>query len=142
VVIEGLGQLNSGQLKLGCFLADHVKLSIGLHLNGGTMIGTGSSIFGVHVAPKTVPAFTWGGEVFREYRIDGMIDVARRVMQRRKQVLSPEYEAMLRAVFQMTRSSRGRLDSPPAPRPVNPGDTGELLLLRAEEESVRSFEAA
>ncbi len=142
VVIEGLGQLNSGQLKLGCFLADHVKLSIGLHLNGGTMIGTGSSIFGVHVAPKTVPAFTWGGEVFREYRIDGMIDVARRVMQRRKQVLSPEYEAMLRAVFQMTRSSRGQLDAPPAPRPVNPGDTGELLLLRAEEESVRSFEAA
>ncbi len=142
VVIEGLGQLNSGELKLGCFLADHVKLSIGLHLNGGTVIGTGSSIFGVHVAPKTVPAFTWGGEVFREYRIDGMIDVARRVMQRRKRVLSPEYEAMLRTVFQMTRSSRSRSDTLPTPRPVNSTDTGELLLLRAEEESIQAFEAA
>ncbi|HEX9371717.1 MAG TPA: GlmU family protein, partial [Roseiflexaceae bacterium] len=79
VVLEGLGQVDSGILKLGCFLADHVKLGIGLHLNGGAVIGTGSNIFGVHFAPKTIPPFTWGGEVFREYRIDGMIEVARKV---------------------------------------------------------------
>src|SRR3712207_3331817 len=53
VALEGLGQVDSGILKLGCFLADHVKLGIGLHLNGGAVIGTGSNIFGVHFAPKT-----------------------------------------------------------------------------------------
>ena len=89
VALEGLGQVDSGILKLGCFLADHVKLGIGLHLNGGAVIGTGSNIFGVHFAPKTIPPFTWGGEVFREYRIDGMIDVARKVMGRRKIALTP-----------------------------------------------------
>ena len=105
-MLDGFGQLDSGILKLGCFLADHVKLGIGVHLNGGAVIGTGSNIFGVHFAPKTIPPFTWGGEVFHEYRIDGMIDVARKVMGRRKIMLAPDYEAMLREVFAMTRGSR------------------------------------
>lgn len=142
VVIEELGQLNSGVLKLGCFLADHVKLSIGLHLNGGTVIGTGSSIFGVHVAPKTVPAFTWGGEIFREYRIDNMIEVARKVMERRKRVMTPEYEAMLRAAFILTRPSRGFQNSLPPARMTVPSKAGEWLLARAEQEAVRAFEVA
>lgn len=142
VVIENLGQIDSGVLKLGCFLADHVKLSIGLHLNGGTVIGTGSNIFGMHVTPKTVPPFTWGGEIFREYRIDNMIDVARKVMGRRKQVLSAEYETMLRAIFRMTRSSRGPLTAPAPPNLKGKSDPSELLLARAEAEAVRAFEAA
>jgi UDP-N-acetylglucosamine diphosphorylase/glucosamine-1-phosphate N-acetyltransferase len=87
VVLEGVGQIDSGTIKLGCFLADHVKLGIGVHLNGGTVIGTASNIFGVHSAPKTVPPFTWGGDIFREYRIDNMINVARTVMGRRKREL-------------------------------------------------------
>ncbi|MEM8529651.1 MAG: GlmU family protein [Chloroflexota bacterium] len=112
VVIDGLGQVDSGQLKLGCFLADHVKLGIGVHLNGGAVIGTGSNIFGVHFAPKTIPPFTWGGELFREYRIDRMIDVARKVMGRRKVTLSDEQERVLRDVFAMTRGSRIDMDHP------------------------------
>ncbi len=142
VIIDGLGQLNSGVLKLGCFLADHVKLSIGLHLNGGTVIGTASSIFGVHVAPKTVPAFTWGGEIFHEYRIDNMIDVTRKVMSRRKQVMSPEYETMLREVFAMTRTSRGTLAVQPVHLPAGRTSAGELALARAETEAIRAFETA
>lgn len=142
VIIEGLGQLNSGVLKLGCFLADHVKLSIGLHLNGGTVIGTASSIFGVHVAPKTVPAFTWGGEVFHEYRIDNMIDVARKVMSRRKQIMSPEYETMLREIFAMTSTSRGTLTVQPARLPTKRRSAGEQALARVETEAIRSFETA
>lgn len=106
VTLEGYGQVDSGQLKLGCFLADHVKLGIGVHLNGGSMVATGSNIFGVHFAPKTIPAFTWGGERFREYRIDRMIEVARKVMARRKVDLSANQEAVLRTVFAMTSGDR------------------------------------
>jgi hypothetical protein len=87
-------------------LADHVKLGIGVHLNGGSMVATGSNIFGVHFAPKTIPAFTWGGERFREYRIDRMIEVARKVMARRKVDLSANQEAVLRTVFAMTSGDR------------------------------------
>ncbi|WP_129631497.1 putative sugar nucleotidyl transferase [Candidatus Oscillochloris fontis] len=113
VALDGLGQVESGLIKLGCFLADHVKLGIGLHLNGGTVIGTASNIFGVHSAPKTIPPFTWGGEIFREYRIENMIRVARTVMGRRKREMSGSYEALLRAVFDLTRTSRGEvLDLP------------------------------
>jgi UDP-N-acetylglucosamine diphosphorylase / glucose-1-phosphate thymidylyltransferase / UDP-N-acetylgalactosamine diphosphorylase / glucosamine-1-phosphate N-acetyltransferase / galactosamine-1-phosphate N-acetyltransferase len=106
VTVEGYGQVDSGRLKLGCFLADHVKLGIGVHLNGGSVVGTGANIFGVHFAPKTIPPFTWGGERFREYQIDRMIAVARKVMSRRKVTLSDAQADLLRHTFQMTRSER------------------------------------
>ena len=132
MVIEGFGQIDSGILKLGCFLADYVKLGIGVHLNGGAVIGTGSNIFGVHFAPKTIPPFTWGGEVFREYRIQSMIDVARKVMARRKVSLSAEQEEVLRTVFAMTRGDRVGLD--------DGGGRDEAALRRAEAEAVRAFD--
>lgn len=106
VTVEGYGQVDSGRLKLGCFLADHVKLGIGVHLNGGSVVGTGANIFGVHFAPKTIPPFTWGGERFREYQIDRMIAVARKVMVRRKVTLSDAQADLLRHTFLMTRSER------------------------------------
>jgi UDP-N-acetylglucosamine diphosphorylase/glucosamine-1-phosphate N-acetyltransferase len=132
VQLEGVGQLDSGLIKLGCFLADHVKLGIGLHLSGGTVIGTGSNVFGVHSVPKNVPHFTWGGDVFREYRIESMIGVARTVMSRRKRQLDPAYEAVLRAAFELTRP--GRELAPPLPRSV---PEAEVALARAEAEAMR-----
>jgi UDP-N-acetylglucosamine diphosphorylase/glucosamine-1-phosphate N-acetyltransferase len=139
--LEGFGQVDSGVLKLGCFLADHVKLGIGLHLNGGAVIGTGSNIFGVHFAPKTIPPFTWGGEVFREYRIDGMVDVARKVMGRRKIELSELQEALLREVFAMTRGSRAEMTGMVAARPPGaPADSSEAALARAEAEAILAFD--
>lgn len=108
VTLDGYGQVDSGRLKLGCFLADHVKLGIGVHLNGGSMVATGSNIFGVHFAPKTIPAFTWGGERFRAYRIDRMIEVARKVMARRKVELTAAQETVLHHVFALTSSARDR----------------------------------
>lgn len=130
VALEGVGQIDTGLLKLGCFLADHVKLGIGLHLTGGTMIGTGSNVFGLHSVPKNVPHFTWGGDIFREYRIESMISVARTVMSRRKRELAPAYEAVLRAAFEATRPGReGGMAPPPPPEAVK-------ALARAELEAV------
>jgi UDP-N-acetylglucosamine diphosphorylase/glucosamine-1-phosphate N-acetyltransferase len=141
VVIDGFGQLDSGVLKLGCFLADHAKLGIGVHLNGGAVIGAGSNIFGVHFAPKTIPPFTWGGEVFHEYRIDGMIDVARKVMGRRKVVFAPGYESMLREVFAMTRGSRAEIAaSRPDPARLVRAADAEAELARAEAQAIDAFE--
>jgi UDP-N-acetylglucosamine diphosphorylase/glucosamine-1-phosphate N-acetyltransferase len=132
VNLEGVGQFDSGVIKLGVFLADHVKLGIGLHLNGGTMIGTGSNIFGVHNAPKQVPPFTWGGDVFREYRIDSMIGVTRTVMGRRKQTLTPAYETLLRSVFELTRPAREFV----VPIATTTSPAAELALARAEQEAI------
>jgi UDP-N-acetylglucosamine diphosphorylase / glucose-1-phosphate thymidylyltransferase / UDP-N-acetylgalactosamine diphosphorylase / glucosamine-1-phosphate N-acetyltransferase / galactosamine-1-phosphate N-acetyltransferase len=137
MVIEGMGQMDSGTLKLGCFLADHVKLGIGIHLNGGAVIGTGSNIFGVHFAPKTVPPFTWGGQVFREYRIDAMVEVARKVMARRKVTLTTALEDVLRDVFAMTRGDRSEMRGTTQLRPP---PEAEAALARAETEAVQAFE--
>lgn len=139
VVLEDVGQVDSGQMKLGCFLADHVKLGIGLHLNGGSVIGTGSNIFGVHFAPKTIPPFTWGGEVFREYELDRMIGVARKVMGRRKIALSPDQEVLLRDVFAFTRGSRASMIDDSV-RPVMTEDS--IALANAEAEALLAFEPA
>jgi hypothetical protein len=84
----------------------------------------------MHSVPKNVPHFTWGGDVFREYRIDSMIAVARTVMGRRKRELTPAYEAVLRAAFELTRLSRGA--APPSP------PAAERALARAEQEAVRA----
>jgi UDP-N-acetylglucosamine diphosphorylase / glucose-1-phosphate thymidylyltransferase / UDP-N-acetylgalactosamine diphosphorylase / glucosamine-1-phosphate N-acetyltransferase / galactosamine-1-phosphate N-acetyltransferase len=135
LTIDALGLVDSGMIKLGCFLADHVKLGIGLHLNGGTIIGTGSNVFGVHTAPKLVPPFTWGGDIFREYRIDSMINVARTVMSRRKRELAPADEQMLRELFALTRASRGALASP-ATLPRRQLARAEHDLARAEAEAI------
>ena len=110
VTLDVYGQVDSGRLKLGCFLADHVKLGIGVHLNGGSVVATASNIFGTHFAPKTIPAFTWGGERFREFRIDRMIDVARKVMGRRNVTLTAEQVAILQHVFAVTSQDRGDPD--------------------------------
>ncbi|MFQ3633718.1 hypothetical protein [Roseiflexus sp.] len=134
MLVEGFDQLDSGMLKLRRFLADHVTLGIGVHLNGGAVVGASSNIFGVHFAPKTIPPFTRGGEVFRKHRIQSMsmIDVARNVMARRKVALSSEQEEVLRAVFALTRSDRAKLD--------DGGGRDEAALRRAEGEAIRAFD--
>ncbi|WP_129670347.1 putative sugar nucleotidyl transferase [Candidatus Chloroploca sp. Khr17] len=133
VNLEDLGQFDSGVIKLGMFLADHVKLGIGLLLNGGTMIGTGSNVFGSQNIPKNIPHFTWGGDTLREYRIDGMIGVTRTVMGRRKRVLTSDYEALLRAAFELTRASRGAV----AQAPVSRRDyASPRALAQAEQEAI------
>lgn len=136
VAIDGIGNLDSGQMKLGAFLADHVKLGIGIHLTGGSVIGVASNIFGVHMSPKTVPPFTWGGEVFREFRIDSMINVARKVMGRRRCEMSDAYEEMLRTVFAQTHESRVSLRgigvTQSRPSPTSQGNIDPTLLSEHE----------
>jgi UDP-N-acetylglucosamine diphosphorylase/glucosamine-1-phosphate N-acetyltransferase len=141
IAIEQRGQVDSGEIKLGCFLADHVKLGIGLHITGGAVVGTGSNLFGVHMIPKTVPPFTWGSDSYYEYRIERMVSVAHKVMGRRKLTLSPEYEALLRDVFAMTRAKRGDPNDPYSLNAAT-GQSAETLelLARAEAEAVRAYE--
>jgi hypothetical protein len=70
-----------------------------------------------------------------------MIEVARKVMGRRKIALTPEYEAMLREVFAMTRGSRADIagaGSTLAPAARAAGAAAELA--RAEALAIEDFE--
>jgi UDP-N-acetylglucosamine diphosphorylase / glucose-1-phosphate thymidylyltransferase / UDP-N-acetylgalactosamine diphosphorylase / glucosamine-1-phosphate N-acetyltransferase / galactosamine-1-phosphate N-acetyltransferase len=91
------GETDTGVIKLGCLLGDHVKTGIGLLLNTGTVVGAGSNLFGAAMPPKYVPPFSWGsGAELTEYRIEKFLEVAERAMSRREVELS----SAMRGVFQ------------------------------------------
>jgi UDP-N-acetylglucosamine diphosphorylase / glucose-1-phosphate thymidylyltransferase / UDP-N-acetylgalactosamine diphosphorylase / glucosamine-1-phosphate N-acetyltransferase / galactosamine-1-phosphate N-acetyltransferase len=78
------GEVDTGEIKLGSLVGDHVKTGIGLLLNTGTVIGAGSNLFGAAMPPKYVPPFSWGsGEELVEFRLDKFLEVAERAMSRR-----------------------------------------------------------
>jgi UDP-N-acetylglucosamine diphosphorylase/glucosamine-1-phosphate N-acetyltransferase len=100
------GEKDTGELKVGCFLGDHVKTGIGLLLNTGTVVGAGSNLYGALLPPKYVPPFSWGtGEDLTAYRVDKFLDVAGRAMARRKVTLSEAAAGQLRRAWDVSRSA-------------------------------------
>ncbi len=78
------GVQNSGQMKVGSFLGDHVKTGIGLLLGTGTVVGAGANVFGVAMPPTYVPPFSWGvGRDLGEYRLEEFLETAATAMGRR-----------------------------------------------------------
>jgi UDP-N-acetylglucosamine diphosphorylase/glucosamine-1-phosphate N-acetyltransferase len=83
-VATGSGEIDSGLLKVGAFLGDHVKTGIGSRLGAGTSVGAGSNLYGAGMAPKWVPPFTWwDGTSVEPYRLDAFLATAEKAMARR-----------------------------------------------------------
>jgi UDP-N-acetylglucosamine diphosphorylase / glucose-1-phosphate thymidylyltransferase / UDP-N-acetylgalactosamine diphosphorylase / glucosamine-1-phosphate N-acetyltransferase / galactosamine-1-phosphate N-acetyltransferase len=98
------GERDSGEVKLGCLLGDHVKTGIGLLLNTGTVIGAGSNLYGAEMPPKFVPPFSWGtGEDLVEYRVDKFLEVAERAMGRRDLCITESTREQLKRAFRVGR---------------------------------------
>lgn len=121
---------DTGLLKLGCLLGDHVKTSIGLMIGTGTVVGAGSNLVGG--APATwVPPFTWGtGPDSERHRREAFLRTARTVMARRGVEADEEATAWLGAAWDAARdaaeaSSGGRGTGDPGP-PDPPGAGGAL----------------
>jgi UDP-N-acetylglucosamine diphosphorylase / glucose-1-phosphate thymidylyltransferase / UDP-N-acetylgalactosamine diphosphorylase / glucosamine-1-phosphate N-acetyltransferase / galactosamine-1-phosphate N-acetyltransferase len=101
------GETDTGMIKLGSLIGDHVKTGIGLLLNTGTVIGAGSNLYGAAMPPRFVPPFSWGSGVeLTEYRADKFLDVAERAMSRRDVALSPAMRAVLERGWQRSRALR------------------------------------
>lgn len=78
------GVLDTGDIKIGCFLGDHVKTGIGMLLGTGTIVGAGSNLYGSVMPPRYVEPFSWGeGDDLGEYRLAEFLDTAERSMARR-----------------------------------------------------------
>jgi UDP-N-acetylglucosamine diphosphorylase / glucose-1-phosphate thymidylyltransferase / UDP-N-acetylgalactosamine diphosphorylase / glucosamine-1-phosphate N-acetyltransferase / galactosamine-1-phosphate N-acetyltransferase len=98
------GEADTGLMKLGCLLGDHVKTGIGALLNTGTVIGAGSNLFGTDMPPKFVPPFSWGsGEELVAFDIDKFLEVAETVMQRRDVTLGDGMRNLLRGAWRIGR---------------------------------------
>ena len=94
------GPVETGLMKVGCFLGDHVKTGIGTLLNTGTVVGAGSNLFGGEMPPTYVPPFSWGnGTKLTEFRLERFLEVATQAMGRRGMELDAEMEALLRRAW-------------------------------------------
>jgi len=101
--------VNSGSPKVGCFIGDHTKTSIGTLFNTGTVVGVGCIILGgSEILPKYVPSFTWyyNGHIAKGGGFDAFLQTVRTAMGRRGVELTPEEIEMLRAAREMTKHER------------------------------------
>ena len=101
------GTIDTGLIKVGCFLGDHVKTGIGTLLPTGCVVGVGSNLFGGLMAPVHVPPFSWGsGDRLEEYEIERFLDTASLAMSRREVSLDEGGRRLLQQAWERTRPER------------------------------------
>ncbi|MFC2085329.1 GlmU family protein [Bacteroidota bacterium] len=106
-------QIDSGSMFVGLTMGDHSKSSINTMFNTGTVVGVSSNVFGTGFPQKYLPSFSWGGsESLTTYDLDRSIEVAKRVMERRKIEFSEVDERVFRKVFDLTKEERRRRGMP------------------------------
>lgn len=89
------GRIDTGLLKVGAFLGDHVRTGIGTRLTTGARIGAGSHLFGGGVSPAWLPDFSWhDGAVRVRVRLDAFLATAETAMRRREQAPTPGERAL------------------------------------------------
>lgn len=104
--------MDSGELKVGSFIGDHTKTSIGTFLNTGTVIGVMTNLVGSGgVLPKFVPSFTWylNKKFTKGYGYRMLLKTAEAAMKRRGRELSEEEVEVLNYVYELTKDKREEL---------------------------------
>ena len=100
--------VDSGLIKVGCFIGDHSKTAIGTMINTGAVIGVCCSVFGGGVR-KYLPSFSWGcSGGFTDHKLEQALRTCRMAMARRDCQLTAVQEALIRRLFQETAGDRGR----------------------------------
>ncbi len=99
---------DTGSQFVGLTMGDHSKCGINSMFNTGTVISVCCNIFGAGLPPKYVPAFGWGGAAdgIVTYKMDKALQVAKRVMARRKINMSAAAEQLFQKVFSLTNEER------------------------------------
>lgn len=99
---------DTGTNKLGSFIGDMCKTSIGTLIYSGRRIGVSSHLHGL--VARDVPSFTIFGSSIGsadvELEFESALETQRKVMGRRNQKVSKAYEDMMRHVFSLTAGER------------------------------------
>ncbi len=102
------GEIDTGDTKVGCFIGDHTKTSIGTLFNTGTIVGIMSNVVGGSgIEPKTIPSFVTMMDR-KPYKVSfkQQIEVARTAMGRRKVELTEDDIALLKHAQEVTLPER------------------------------------
>jgi UDP-N-acetylglucosamine diphosphorylase/glucosamine-1-phosphate N-acetyltransferase len=106
-----MGKVDTGQNKIGSFVSDMVKTSIGTLIYSGKRIGVSSHLHSL--VAQDVPSFTiYGtgiGAKNAELELNSAIETQKKMMRRRSLTMSKAYEDMIRNVFSMTSLERKRV---------------------------------
>ena len=109
-VTIGTKRIDTGLRKVGCFIADMAKTSIGVLIYTGKKIGVASHLHGI--VYEDVPSFTIYakslGAKSVELYLDSAIEIQRRMMARRKKELKDYEIEVIRKVFELTKEERIR----------------------------------
>ncbi|MDY6934156.1 MAG: putative sugar nucleotidyl transferase [Spirochaetota bacterium] len=102
-------RVNSENIKVGCFIGDFAKTSIGTLINTGTSIGVGSMV--VHsgaMAPYHLPSFTWfiNNVIIDPGNFKQFIESCMAMTSRRQIDFSESYNDLLMRLYHMTQDNR------------------------------------
>ncbi|HUU28285.1 MAG TPA: putative sugar nucleotidyl transferase [archaeon] len=95
--------------KIGCFIGDHTKTSIGTFLNTGAHVGVMTLLMGTgKVLPKFIPSFSWflEGAVTAGYGYARLLETAEIAAGRRERSLTKADKALLDHVYKLTEPER------------------------------------
>lgn len=96
-------QVDTGLQFCGLIMGDHSKCGINTMFNTGTVVGTGSNIYGGGFPPTHIRNFSWGGsEGFVTYKLEKLFETAEKVFERRGLVFDESEQSILKAVFSQT----------------------------------------
>jgi len=100
--------VDTGSAKVGCFIGDHAKTSIGTQIFTGKKIGVASHVHGF--VTRDVPSFTiWSeslGSKPAELYLNSAIETQRRVLSRRNVEQTKEDVELLKKLFEITAKER------------------------------------
>ena len=96
------GRVNTMRNKVGCFIGDFTKTSIGTLINTGSSIGTGSML--VHnggLTPAHIPPFAWyyNSSISRINWLDDFLSTCEKVTERRGVIFTENYSNMLKFLY-------------------------------------------
>lgn len=112
VPINGV-ETPTGEMFVGLTMGDHSKAGINLSFATGSVVGFGCNVFVSHYPPKFVPSFSWYTDDGRDwYDARRGIDVARKIMARRKVELTEAEEQLFLALPEIARRHE-RMDGHP-----------------------------
>lgn len=102
--------IDSGLIKLGCFVGDYVKISIGVQIYSGKKIGSFSHLHGIiydDVPPFTIWAKSFGLEPV-ELTLESAIETQRRMYERRGVVQTKADVELVKKLFELTADERAK----------------------------------
>ncbi len=93
-------RINTGKIKLGAFISDHVQTGIGTLLSSGTVIMPFCNLYGGLLFKNFIEPFTWWGpEGKEEYNPSKAIEVAEKMMKRRNMEMEEEYKRLIKKFY-------------------------------------------